>query len=172
MSDPRNANATGCKANLWQKYDGMQHSQGFKILKNKSGLIPPWDGIAEQVAHTEDDGIKFSLVRYRQMDASLVKGFPVAIQVHVSEKVYHICCDKEENRKVLKFKEGMAPTGVVYEMRNIIFYRRQFEGRYCKFESACESGWFLCTEQTDGQYKMALKKPEREVDETLVVSVD
>ncbi|XP_067826846.1 interleukin-18-like isoform X3 [Heptranchias perlo] len=118
-----------------------------------------------------DDDMKTDYFKRRQFKKPGMLGVPVVFQIKVAGSVYHMYCTDEENRKVVKFKEGSAPTNVEENMKNIIFYQQYFDGTHSKFESAWASGWFLCTMETNMLHMFALKKPIRE-DEMIAVGLD
>ncbi|XP_067826845.1 interleukin-18-like isoform X2 [Heptranchias perlo] len=169
------------KTDYFKRYDWKK---SMKIIRNIYGevLMAHSDGKAEPVAlfehrtlpepKTENDCSSFNLVRYRrQFKKPGMLGVPVVFQIKVAGSVYHMYCTDEENRKVVKFKEGSAPTNVEENMKNIIFYQQYFDGTHSKFESAWASGWFLCTMETNMLHMFALKKPIRE-DEMIAVGLD
>ncbi|XP_048471308.1 uncharacterized protein LOC109919113 [Rhincodon typus] len=107
-----------------------------------------------------------------QVEKHMPCGIPIVFQIKVAGSDYLMYCTEEGNRKVVKFKEGNAPTNVEDSMKNIIFYQQKFDSTYFKFESAWASGWFLCTEETNRSHIFSLKKVMRRNDEMIAVGLD
>ncbi|XP_048417925.2 interleukin-18-like [Stegostoma tigrinum] len=157
----------GIQCDYFKKYDRIN---GVKMIKNIYGevLIAHSDGVTEPVPifehrtsaeETGNDSTNFNLVHYRrQVDKQMPCGIPIVFQIKVAGSDYLMYCTEEGNRKVVKFKEGNAPTNVEDSMKNIIFYQQKFDGTYYKFESAWASGWFLCTERTNRPHIFSLKE--------------
>ncbi|XP_059812911.1 interleukin-18-like [Hypanus sabinus] len=145
-----------------------------KILKvHSQGRLEPvayFHSYPSPQSETDHDGIDFSLVLYKKLlNIQMPAGIPIVFEITVNGSVYHMYCTEEENRKVLKFKEGSAPRKVQENMKNLIFFLQDFDDIYYKFESAWALGWFLGTE-TDGTF--TLKEVQARDDETIAVSLN
>ncbi|XP_067910229.1 interleukin-18-like [Heterodontus francisci] len=145
----------------------MAHSDG------KTAPVPIFEDCTFPEAKTGNDSTSFDLVFYKkQLGKQTPHGIPMVFQIRVAGSDYHMYCTEEGSRKVVKFKEGIAPTNVAENMKNIIFYQQCFDGMYSKFESAWACGWFLCTEETNRLHIITLKKAEKNNDEMMAVSLD
>ncbi|XP_038635520.1 interleukin-18-like [Scyliorhinus canicula] len=179
FNDSRSVN--GSEVDCFRKYDRKSR---LNIIRNIYGeiLMAYSDGEADPVPifehhtfpeKTGDNGTNFNLVLYRKhVGRETTRGLPIVFQIKVSGSDYHMYCTEEGNRKVLKFKEGIAPTNVEENMKNIIFYQQYFDGTYFKFESAWACGWFLCTEEKNRLHTFALKRAKEGKDEMIAVFLD
>ncbi|XP_078415186.1 interleukin-18-like [Cetorhinus maximus] len=171
----------GSEVDCFKKYDRSNH---LKVIKNIYGekLMVHCDGEAEPVPifehrtfpeKTGNEGTNFNLVLYRKkLIRQTSHGLPIVFQIKVSGSDYHMYCTEEGNRKVVKFKKGIAPTTVKESMKNIIFYQQKFDHTCFKFESAWACGWFLCTEETNSLHTVTLKKEREENDEMIAICLD
>ncbi|XP_064029297.1 interleukin-18-like isoform X1 [Pogoniulus pusillus] len=118
------------------------------------------------------NGMQFNIHCYKTTTPSA--GMPVAFSVHVADKSYYLCCEKECGKMMVRFREGKVPEDIPGES-NIIFFKRMFtscSSAAFKFEYSLERGMFLAFEEEGSLRKLTLKKLSREdeVDETMKLS--
>ncbi|XP_029428115.1 interleukin-18 isoform X1 [Rhinatrema bivittatum] len=115
------------------------------------------------------DDCSIKLHEYR--DTGPREGISVALTVQKGRKSYLIYCTSE---KTLQLKEGNALLSIPGDRSEYIFYQKDFrEGdtEAFSFESSFLAGYYLASEQENGQKKMILRKSRGEVDEELRMQV-
>ncbi|XP_060702916.1 uncharacterized protein LOC132829623 isoform X2 [Hemiscyllium ocellatum] len=113
------------------------------------------------------NGIKFDVIYHELTNCKTCEfkdSFPVSFVVHYNSKTYQMSCS--ESKRIEFLEQNTSEEEIVdRSKRNIIFYRKDFEGQFSMFESEFARGYWLCAEHEKGLYKLALKEVKVEVDE-------
>ncbi|NXL92158.1 IL18 protein, partial [Alectura lathami] len=126
-----------------------------------------FEDVTDQEAE-HGSGMHFDIHFYKTTAPSA--GMPVAFSIRVEDKSYYLCCEEEQGKMIVRFREGEVPKDIPGES-NIIFFKRTFTSccpKAFKFEYSQEKGMFLAFEEENSLRKLIVKKLPREdeVDET------
>ncbi|NXX38261.1 IL18 protein, partial [Tricholaema leucomelas] len=158
-----------CKEKTLQRFLRNVKSQLLVVRPDMN--LAAFEDVTDQEIKS-GNGMQFNIHCYKTTTPSA--GMPVAFSVHVADKSYYLCCEKECGKMMVRFREGKVPEDIPGES-NIIFFKKMFtscsSGAF-KFEYSLERGMFLAFEEEGSLRKLTLKKLSREdeVDETMKLS--